>query len=90
MYTESITTAQLEAARERNMPAYIAAFSLLCVLSRQEGRCIDGAAEALKQLPNSEIKAAIRAMRTISDGHFPIDEMVRFLRVEIMGKEQGR
>lgn len=79
----------LEDAIGNHHPAYIAVAALVCILSRREGRDISGSVEWLRTFPHGEVKAAIRLIRTlpeIQNKNYPLEDMVRLLRCEVIGK----
>ncbi len=70
-------------------PGRIAVGAFVCILNRRRGRDASLILEWLKQFPKSAIKRAIRAIRETPELQregYPVEEIVRLLREEIMGK----
>lgn len=79
-------------AEKNDHPGYLAVMALILVLARRKGMDISNAVEEMKAFSHGEIKAAIKVIRTlpeIQNSSYPVEEMVRLLRVEVMGKDSG-
>lgn len=81
--------AGVEKAEKYDRPGYLAVMALILVLARREGRDISNAVEELRTFTHGECKKAIRIICTlpeIQNSGYPVEEMVRLLRHEVMGK----
>lgn len=80
-------------AREYDHPGYISVMACICIFSRNEGRDITPAIIRLREYTNGEIKEAIKIIRAFRSPfleRYPIEEMVNFLWLEVMGKVMAK
>lgn len=77
-------------SRVNDRPGYLVVASLMCIFARQKGQDISGVVAELKGFTHGDVKRAIKLIRTmpeIQNGDYPIEEMIRLLRCEVMGKK---
>lgn len=73
-----------------DIPERIAVGAFVCILNRGRGRETPLTLEWLRQCSKGEIKRGIRTIRETPELQregYPVEDIVRLLREEVMGKE---